>query len=267
MCAGLFIGQPYPQAQLAMLAMAVVSWELFSRLNLYSGLGMGLINLYVAATLSRDVFYGIFLITFLAIALALLWVADSEDGVKDNPVILKTDTQYEIRNTLHPFGSRITHHVSRITYSVSPLIIFASVAIFIFTPHFASRPIFMPISLTLPIRKSPSAQIVNPALPLVQIQGMSSEKGEYYYGFDSRLDLSYRGGLDDTIMMYVQSPAQSFWRSHAFDFYDGRTWTQSNAGQVTTIRRRPNESFLVSTATCKAKLLCSRFTSPVPCPI
>ena len=68
----------------------------------------------------------------------------------------------------------------------------------------------MPISLTLPIRKSPSAQIVNPALPLVQIQGMSSEKGEYYYGFDSRLDLSYRGGLDDTIMMYVQSPAQVF---------------------------------------------------------
>ena len=46
MLAGLFIGQPYPQAQLAMLAMAVVSWELFSRLNLYSGLGMGLINLY-----------------------------------------------------------------------------------------------------------------------------------------------------------------------------------------------------------------------------
>lgn len=80
-------------------------------------------------------------------------------------------------------------------------------------------------------------------MPLVQVQGMSSEKSEYYYGFDSRLDLSYRGGLDDTIMMYVQSPAQSYWRSHAFDFYDGRTWTQSNAGQVTTIRRRPNESF------------------------
>ncbi|MBI5054166.1 MAG: transglutaminase domain-containing protein, partial [Chloroflexi bacterium] len=240
MLAGLFIGQPYPQAQLAMLAMAVVSWELFSRLNLYSGLGMGLINLYVAATLSRDVFYGIFLLAFLALALALLWVADSEDGVKDNPVILKTE--YAIRNTQHaslthpPFGSRIT-------YSVSPLILLSSVAVFILTPHFASRPIFMPISLTLPIRKSPSAQIVNPAVPLVQIQGMSSDKGEYYYGFDSRLDLSYRGGLDDTIMMYVQSPAQSYWRSHAFDFYDGRTWTQSNAGQVTTIRRRPNESF------------------------
>jgi len=227
MLAGLFIGQPYPQAQLAMLAMAVVSWELFSRLNLYSGLGMGLINLYVAATLSRDLFYGIFLLTFLALALALLWVADSEDGVKDNPVILKTQSAFS--------QLPVTNYFLLVT--------FCSALIFIFTPHFASRPIFMPRSITLPIRKSPSAQIVNPAVPLVQVQGMSDAKGEYYYGFDSRLDLSYRGGLDDTIMMYVQSPAQSYWRSHAFDFYDGRTWTQSNAGQVTTLRRRPNESF------------------------
>ena len=235
MCAGLFIGQPYPQAQLAMLAMAVVSWELFSRLNLYSGLGMGLINLYVAATLSRDVFYGIFLITFLAIALSLLWVADSEDGVKDNPVVLKTESA--ISNQQSAISTRYTKWSF-----VIPISLFSLLS-FIFTPHFASRPIFMPISLTLPIRKSPSAQIVNPAVPLVQVQGISSEKGEYYYGFDSRLDLSYRGGLDDTIMMYVQSPAQSYWRSHAFDFYDGRAWTQSNAGQVTTIRRRANESF------------------------
>jgi transglutaminase-like putative cysteine protease len=217
-----------------MLAMAVVSWELFSRLNLYSGLGMGLINLYVAATLSRDLFYGIFLLTFLVVTLALLWVADSEDGVKDNPVILKTQ-------------SAVSHQPSAVSQSPITnyflLITLCFLIIFVFSPHFASRPIFMPISLTLPIRKSPSAQIVNPAVPLVQVQGVSSEKGEYYYGFDSRLDLSYRGGLDETIMMYVQSPAQSYWRSHAFDLYDGRTWTQSNAGQVTTIRRRPNETF------------------------
>src|SRR5262249_42285955 len=38
----LFSGGPYPQAQIAMLAMAVVSWEIISRLNLYSCLGMSL---------------------------------------------------------------------------------------------------------------------------------------------------------------------------------------------------------------------------------
>ena len=43
-------------------------------------------------------------------------------------------------------------------------------------------------------------------MPLVQIQGWSAENSDYYPGFNSRLDLSYRGGLDDTLMMYVRSP-------------------------------------------------------------
>src|SRR5262249_21637160 len=62
MLLGLFSGIPYPQAQIAMLAMAVTSFELFSRLNLYSGLGIALLNLYVAATLSRDVTFAVFLL-------------------------------------------------------------------------------------------------------------------------------------------------------------------------------------------------------------
>src|SRR5436190_14282971 len=39
MVIGLFSTQPFPQAQFAMLATAIISWELFSRLNLMSGLG------------------------------------------------------------------------------------------------------------------------------------------------------------------------------------------------------------------------------------
>ena len=60
--------------------------------------------------------------------------------------------------------------------------------------------------------------------------------GDHYYGFDSKLDLAYRGGLSDTLMMYVRSPAWSYWRSHAYDFYDGRTWAQSDTS-VQTIER------------------------------
>src|SRR5262245_5567415 len=86
---GLTMGQPYPQAQVAMLAMAVVSFELFSRLNLFSGMGIGMLNLYVAATLSRDLVFGAFLAIFVALLLAFFWRCDSEDGVKDNPVILR----------------------------------------------------------------------------------------------------------------------------------------------------------------------------------
>jgi transglutaminase-like putative cysteine protease len=100
--------------------------------------------------------------------------------------------------------------------------------IFFLTPHYAGQPLIKPFSFRAPIRSRPSAQIINPAVPLVQIEGWSDGESEYYYGFDSQLDLSYRGGLSNTVMMYVRSPAWSYWRSHAFDYYDGRTWTQSS---------------------------------------
>lgn len=217
---GLFYGQPYPQAQLAMLTMAVVSFDLYSRLNLYSAMGMGLANLYVAATLSRDVSFLVFLVSFVGLVLAFMWQADSEDGVKDNPFVLRpvgATASSHNQNRLKSWGTRFA-----LTLSIAmPLV-------FIFTPHFAGHPIIPPMSLNLPIRQGPSSQIINPAVPLFQIQGWSDGTSEYYYGFDSRLDLSYRGGLSDTVMMYVRSPAWSYWRSHGYDTYDGRTWTQSN---------------------------------------
>ena len=75
---GLFKGLPVPQAQIAMIAMAVVSFEMLSRLNLFSGLGIGLLNLYVAATISRDLAFGVFLLIFLGLLMAFFWQADKD---------------------------------------------------------------------------------------------------------------------------------------------------------------------------------------------
>jgi protein-glutamine gamma-glutamyltransferase len=223
MLIGLFSDQPYPQAQLAMLAMAVVSFELFSRLNLYSGIGLSLVNLYVAATLSRDIIFGVFMLAFLGIALTFLWIADAEDGLKSGTGSVavmqprapkaRLSSAYGIRS----WGMRFVG-----------VFVIAAPLVFLFTPHFAGRPLIMPITIHVPISRGPSAQIINPAAPLVQIQGWSNTSSEYYYGFDNALDLSYRGGLSNTIMMYVRSPAWSYWRSHAYDTYDGRTWSQSD---------------------------------------
>jgi transglutaminase-like putative cysteine protease len=228
---GIYWGLPYPQAQMAMLAMAVVGWDLFKRLNLYSGLGLGLINLYAASSLSRDAAFGAFLLAYLALLLAFLWIADSEDGVKDNPVVLKTDP-------VAPHASRITFHASRLTQHTTRFTLvfaIAGVFVFLFTPRFAGLPIIPPVTLRVPIRERASSQIINPAVPVVQIEGWSNEESEYYYGFDTSLDLSYRGGLRDTLMMYVRSPVWSYWRSHAYDYYDGRIWAQSSS-QLTPVQ-------------------------------
>jgi len=111
-----------------------------------------------------------------------------------------------------------------------------SFLVFAFTPHFAGRPLIPPFSLNLPIPRGVTSQIVNPAIPLVQINGWPDQKGEYYYGFDTQLDLRYRGGLSDAVVMYVRSPAWSYWRSHSYDTYNGHAWSQSEA-TVTTLNR------------------------------
>jgi hypothetical protein len=249
---GLSGGQPYPQAQVAMLAMAAVSFELFSRFNLASGMGIGLLNLYVASTLSRDVAFGGFLLAFLAALLAFLWYADSEDGLKDNPIVLRaTYSRQHSRRRLRIWNTRF----GLLMILIVPLV-------FVVTPHFAGYPIIPPFSLQLPITKRPSAQVINPALPLVQVTGiLSSEDSEYYYGFSDQLDLSYRGNLNDTIMMYVRSPAWSYWRGYAYDYYDGRTWSQTNDALLPFQTRR------ALMTKCWKKLLCRRFILLRICPM
>lgn len=216
--AGFFLGLPYPQLQLAMLGMGAVSFELFTRLNLYSAVGFGMVNLYAAATLSRDFAYGGFLLGFLALLLLLLWVADSEDGVKDNPVVV------QVTHDIQPVWRHWAGWAGRlllITAVTVPLV-------FLFSPRYASLSPFPPVTLHLPVQGGASSGVVNPAVPVVQIQGWSDQSSDYYYGFDNELDLAYRGGLSDTLMMYVRSEVWSYWRSHAYDVYNGRSWSQSS---------------------------------------
>lgn len=215
---GLFNGQPYPQAQVALLAMGVVSFAAFSRMNLASSIGIALINLYVAATLSRDITFIAFLLLYLGWVLAFLWRADSEDALRETPVVLRP---VQTPTTLL---QRLPGRIGRFAAALP----FVGVLVFMFTPRFAGHPIIPPVTINAPIKSGPSSQIINPALPLVQVQGWSDPSGQYYSGFDNRLDLSYRGSLSDTVMMYVKSPAWSYWRSHAYDAYDGRTWSQSD---------------------------------------
>jgi transglutaminase-like putative cysteine protease len=127
-------------------------------------------------------------------------------------------------------------------------LLLVSCFVFAFTPHFAGRPLIPPFSLNLPIPRGVTSQILNPAVPLVQINGWSNQKGDYYYGFDSQLDLRYRGGLSDQIVMYVLSPAWSYWRSHSYDTYNGHAWSQSRAA-VTMIKRKDSLHFDIPTDT------------------
>src|SRR5689334_2422883 len=82
MFAGLFIGAALPQAQFALYAQAITAFDLRRRGNLFSSLGLSLLVLYVAATLSRDYSFLAFSLAFVALALAVFFQAEIEDGNK-----------------------------------------------------------------------------------------------------------------------------------------------------------------------------------------
>jgi len=220
---GILRGAAYPQAQFAIIATGIIAFEVFSRLNLYSALGFGMINLYVAATLSRDLSYGLFLLAFGALVLAFLMRADSEDAQRQGVRLIAMPRQGR-RAWLGWVGSFVG------------LALLLGFLVFAITPRYATRPLFAPISLTIPIQASPQRQVINPALPFIEIRGQRvvdpnfqpDDPNEYYFGFADSLDLRFRPNLSDAVLMYVSSPTFSYWRGYAFDRYSDNAWSQAS---------------------------------------
>ncbi len=222
MCAGLFVAGALPQAEFALFAQAITSFDLRTRGNLFASLAMSLLSLYVAATLSRDTSLIVFVLFFLVLVLAVFYQAELESGRAH-----ATTPGLPVLMPIARPGAAATASRLRPAVGYGAVLIVLAALVFAFTPRFAGRPMLPPFSLDLPIPRGTTAQIVNPAVPLVQINGWSSGESDYYYGFDQRLDLTYRGGLSDAVVMYVRSPAWSYWRSHSYDTYTGTAWEQT----------------------------------------
>ena len=219
MCTGLFVGSPVPQAQFAVFSQAITSFDLRYRRSLFNTLLHSLASLYIAASLSRTIELALYLLIFAGLVLLAFYTAAKVDGLKEAKLLpLPQPSQ----STTHRKGA-IGFGASFV--GVSVVVIFV---IFFFTPRFANRPLLPPFSLDIPLNGGVKAEIINPGVPLVQINGWNNGSSDYFYGFDNDLDLRYRGGLSDAIVMYVRSPSRSYWRSHSYDQYTGVGWTQSS---------------------------------------
>lgn len=231
MCVGLVNGITLPQAQFAIFAQAITSFDLRYRRSLFNTLIHSLANLYIAASLSRTAELGLYLILFIVSVLAAFFVAEKEDGQKAAKLqpASRVSTQTA---TLRQRGWLIFG----VAFGLVTLC--AVFTAFLFTPRFAGRPLVPPFTINVPLRGGIKSQIINPGVPLVQINGWNDGSSDYFYGFDTNLDLRYRGGLSDEMVMYVRSPSRSYWRSHSYDFYSGESWGQSDPTLTPVPRRR-----------------------------
>jgi protein-glutamine gamma-glutamyltransferase len=192
---GAIFGGLLPQANFAILLVAVTSFDLKTRRNCYSSLWISLAILYLAAVYAWDYPFGI-LAGLWALCLAGFWAGSH----------------------LRRMGARLSAPPRALLVSVAGALGLGVLA-FILIPQPTVDP-GGPLVVSLPSYAQFQGELENPALPLVQIAADPS-------GANSSVDLHYRGRLGDAPVMYVRTGAPAYWRGLVFDRYSKGVWTAS----------------------------------------
>jgi protein-glutamine gamma-glutamyltransferase len=198
---GAIFGGVLPQANFAVLLVAVTSFDLKTRRNCYSSLWISLAILYLAAVFAWDYAFGI-LVALWAICLAGFWMTSHLRRI-----------EAKVAAPIRPLALTLVGALA------------LGLAGFILIPQpTALSP--TPLVVSLPNFTSFRGELENPALPLVQISGDPS-------GSTNSIDLHYRGRLGNAPVMYVRTGAPAYWRGLVFDTYQGGAWTASNRNFTT----------------------------------
>ena len=191
---GLF-GANLPQANLVMILVAVTSFDLTTRRNLYSSLWMSLALVYLAAVFAWDYQFGAFVVLWVA-CLAGFWAAANLQRIGASRLQLPW----------RPVGIALTGAL------------LAGVAGFALLPQPSISP-SGPLVISLPANVQFSG-LEQPAVPLVQFATDPSGKS-------GNVDLRFRGRLGGAIVMYIRTGAPAYWRGLTFDQYRNGTWVVS----------------------------------------
>jgi hypothetical protein len=191
---GLF-GANLPQANLVMILVAVTSFDLTTRRNLYSSLWMSLALVYLAAVFAWDYQFGAFVVLWIG-CLAGFWFSSNLERIGAPRLQLPW----------RPVAIAL----------VAALV--AGVAGFAILPQPSISP-SGPLVLSLPANVQ-FGGLEQPAVPLVQFATDPSGKS-------SNVDLRFRGRLGSAVVMYIRTGAPAYWRGLTFDQYRNGTWVVS----------------------------------------
>jgi len=191
-------GGVLPQANFAILLVAITSFDLKTRRNCYSSLWISLAILYLAAVYAWDYTFAL-LAALWALCLVGFWIASHHKR-------LNAELQGPARPVALMLGGALA----------GGLLCFGLV------PQPSGVPI-SPLVISLPNFTAFKGGLENPALPLVQLTGDPS-------GATTSVDLHFRGRLGDAPVMYVRTGAPAYWRGLVFDEYRNGAWTTTNHG-------------------------------------
>lgn len=189
-------GGVMPQANFAILLVAITSFDLKTRRNLYSSLWISLAILYLAGVYAWDYGFGV-LCAFWIVCLAGFWTCSH----------------------LQRIGAPAQGPVRAVALLGLGALI-AGVVWFVAIPQPGGVPV-SPLVISLPNFNAFKGDMESAALPLVQVTGDST-------GATNSVDLHFRGRLGDAPVMYVRTGAPAYWRGLVFDTYRDGVWTASD---------------------------------------
>lgn len=190
-------GGVLPQANFAILLVAITSFDLKTRRNCYSSLWISLAILYLAAVYAWDYPFGL-VVALWVLCLVGFWMASH----------------------LRRIDAEVAGPVRAIAAMVVGALLLGVLG-FVLIPQPSGSPT-TPIVISLPSLTSFRGDMENPALPLVQLAGDQT-------GATNSVDLHYRGRLGDAPVMYVRTGAPAYWRGLIFDTYSRGVWTAANS--------------------------------------
>ena len=191
-------GGTLPQANFAILLVAITSFDLKTRRNCYSSLWISLAILYLAAVYAWDYAFAV-LAGLWVLCLVGFWIASHHKRLNA-----------ELKGPARPVALMLG------------AALLGGLLSFVLIPQPSGVPI-SPLVISLPNFTAFKGGLESPALPLVQLTGDPS-------GATSSIDLHFRGRLGDAPVMYVRTGAPAYWRGLVFDEYRNGAWTATNHG-------------------------------------
>ena len=205
----------FPLADLFLWVQVIHGFDLPARKDLNFSLGSSLTLMAASASISQDLWYGMVLILYFALAIAAL------------ALLHRSEMAEGATATLVPKGKAtgtdsLTGRSGRDIWKALGVTTLAATILFLVVPQPQSvRTFALPFSLGG--GGIGGSGVTNPGFPAGQDPTTRSSNAAYY-GFADRMDLRVRGSLSDEVVMRVRSSDEAMYRGIVFDNYDGVAW-------------------------------------------
>jgi transglutaminase-like putative cysteine protease len=209
-----------PLAALFLWVQVLHSFDVPRRRDLGFSVASSVILMAEAGALSFGTGFLVFLLPWLAVAGAYLFLTLEPPAAPGRARIVR------------PAGEARRRRAVATARTVGAWVAVAGIAV---SAVFLALPRLPGLNLALPPFRADHAtalpsfrgEVVNPGLT-VDADGVPEFSDLAYPGFSASVDLRARGLLSDEVVLRVRAPQPALWRGLAYDTYDGTTWTVSD---------------------------------------